>query len=438
MTAPTRLERTLPSILGDLAAGPYPDYIDDALMQTGRMRQRPAWAFPERWLPMDITTRTAPVARLPWRQLGIVALIALLIAVALAAYVGTQRRVPPPFGPARNGLIPYASNGDLYLGDPTTGKTRVLVSSPETESGVVVSPDGTRVAFARDVAGRTGTDVYVVDIDGSTPRKITPAAIDNLHWGEWTPDGRHLALIHDITAPASRCPTAPCTVSQLDLVDADGSGHIKTLAVERGLSYVRFRPPDGRELLYRALVANKWGLFAIGADGTNPRAVVPATVPPDMNMTFANAAYSPDGNRIFFNQYTADASAGEPGCCQLFVANADGTNLTKFIPNTGGAWDGDASVSPDGTRIAFWHNVNNGPPHGVSVIRADGTGPLIETGPPLTGGAHWIWAPDSSSILMFSDAVNTGNAYLLDPAGGPYKTVPWTSSGDLDWQRLAF
>jgi Tol biopolymer transport system component len=367
-----------------------------------------------------------------------VALIALLITVAFAVYVGTQRRVPPPFGPARNGLIPYASNGDLYLGDPTTGQTRVLVSSPEAESGAVVSPDGTRVAFARDVAGRTGTDVYVVDIDGSTPRKITPAAIDNLNWGEWTPDGRHLVLIHDVTAPASRCPTAPCTVSQLDLVDADGSGHINTLTVERGLSYVRFRPPDGRELLYRALVDNKWGLFAIGADGTNPRAVVPATVPPEMDMTFANAAYSSDGSRIFFNQYTADASAGDPGCCQLFVVNADGSNVNKFIANTGGAWDGDASVSPDGTRIAFWHSVNNGPAHGVSVIRADGTGPLIETGPPLTGNAHWIWAPDSSSILMFSDVVTTGNAYLLDPAGGPYKTVPWTSSGDLDWQRLAF
>jgi Tol biopolymer transport system component len=432
-----RHERDLPPILSDLAMAPYPDYVDDVLGRTGRMRQRPAWTFPGRWLPMDITTRTLPVARLPWRQLGVLALIALLLAVALAIYAGSQRHVPPPFGPARNGLIPYASNGDIYLGDPTTGRTRPLVESPETESGAEVSPDGTRVAFARDVAGRTGTDVYVVDIDGSSPRKITPMAIDHLNWGGWTPDGRQLALIHDVDAPASRCPTAPCTVSQLDLVDAEGSGHIRNLASERGLSYVRFRPPDGHELLYRALVDNKWGLFAMAADGSNVRAVVPATVPAEMDVTFGTAAYSADGSRIFFNQYTTDASAGEPGCCQLFVVNADGSNLHKFIPNTGGAWDGDASVAPDGTRIAFWHNVNDGPAHGVSVIRADGNGPLVETGPPLTGLAHWIWAPDSSAILMFSDAVDTGKAYLLDPAGGPYKTVPWTSSGDLDWQRLA-
>ena len=79
---------------------------------------------------MDITTRALPVARLPWRQLGVLALIALLLAVALAAYVGTQRRVPPPFGPARNGLIPYISQGDIYVGDPVTGRTTLLLSGP--------------------------------------------------------------------------------------------------------------------------------------------------------------------------------------------------------------------------------------------------------------------------------------------------------------------
>jgi hypothetical protein len=51
MTAVTRLERDLPAILGDLSAGPAPDYLDDVFGRTGRSRQRPAWTFPERWLP---------------------------------------------------------------------------------------------------------------------------------------------------------------------------------------------------------------------------------------------------------------------------------------------------------------------------------------------------------------------------------------------------
>ena len=441
MTTPKRYERDLSPILSDLAMAPYPDYVDDVLERTGRMRQRSVWTFPGRWLPMDFTTRALPVPRLPWRQLGVLALVALLLAVALAAYVGSQRRVPAPFGPAANGLIPYASNGDIYLGNPITGETRVLVKSPETESGAVTSPDGTRVAFARDVAGTvagtTLTDVFVVGIDGSSPRKITPQAIDRLIWGGWTPDGRRLALIHDVDPKAGQCPTTICNVGQLDLVDADASGHIDIIASERGLSYVQFRPPDGQELLYRALVDDKWGLFEMDLDGTNVRPVVPATAPAEMDATFASAAYSADGSRIFFNQYTADASFGDPGCCQLFVVNADGNDLHKFVPNSGDTWDGSAEVSPDGTRIAFWHNLPNRATQHVAVMRADGTGQPIETGPDLSGTAHWIWAPDSSSILMFSNDADTGKAFLLDPAGGPWKTVPWTSSGDLDWQRTA-
>ena len=209
MTTPKRYERDLSPILSDLAMAPYPDYVDDVLERTGRMRQRSVWTFPGRWLPMDFTTRALPVPRLPWRQLGVLALVALLLAVALAAYVGSQRRVPAPFGPAANGLIPYASNGDIYLGNPITGETRVLVKS------AVVA-----------VAGTTLTDVFVVGIDGSSPRKITPQAIDRLIWGGWTPDGRRLALIHDVDPKAGQCPTTICNVGQLDLVVRRAGGGI--------------------------------------------------------------------------------------------------------------------------------------------------------------------------------------------------------------------
>lgn len=70
-------------------------------------------------------------------------------------------------------------------------------------------------------------------------------------------------------------------------------------------------------------------------------------------------------------------------------------------------------------------------------MRADGTGPVITTGPELPGTAHWVSAPDSSKILMFPNDDSSPSAYLLDPDGGPWTTVPWQSDGDLDWQRVA-
>jgi hypothetical protein len=115
---------------------------------------------------MDITTRTIPVVRLPLRQFAIVALLVALLAAALAVYVGSQRRVPAPFGPARNGLIPYVSNGDIYVGDPVTGTTRLLVSAPRGagSSSPGFSPDGTRMAYLRDLPAAPAIHPLPVDL----------------------------------------------------------------------------------------------------------------------------------------------------------------------------------------------------------------------------------------------------------------------------------
>ena len=112
MTASERLERNLPGILDDLSAGPSPDFLDDVFAQTARMRQRPGWTFPERLLPMaDIARTRAYVPVPPWRLIA-VALLLIAIVVAALLVAGSQRRVAPPFGPARNGQIVYDLNGD--------------------------------------------------------------------------------------------------------------------------------------------------------------------------------------------------------------------------------------------------------------------------------------------------------------------------------------
>ena len=71
MTMPSRIERNLPAILEDLSMAPVPDYLDDVFGQTGRIRQRPAWTFPGRWLPMaDIARVRAYAPAPPWRRAG--------------------------------------------------------------------------------------------------------------------------------------------------------------------------------------------------------------------------------------------------------------------------------------------------------------------------------------------------------------------------------
>ena len=131
MTTQQRFERELPALLEDLYLGPTPDYRHEVLAVAVRSRQRPSWTFPGRWLPMVPHDTQTSGTRLPWRQIAVLAVVAVL----LAATLSRSRRIPSgpapaPFGPARNGLIPYISDGNVYVGDPVSGTTRLLVSSP--------------------------------------------------------------------------------------------------------------------------------------------------------------------------------------------------------------------------------------------------------------------------------------------------------------------
>ena len=130
MSTTDRVERDITAWFGETAAPATPDYTDDILRQTAVSRQRPRWTFPERWLPMSVITFGRVNLRpVPWRAVGLLAVLGLLLAVAAALYVGSQpQRLPPPFGAAANGLVAYSKDGDIYTVDPATGTRAAIVT----------------------------------------------------------------------------------------------------------------------------------------------------------------------------------------------------------------------------------------------------------------------------------------------------------------------
>lgn len=277
MTSFERFENRLPALLDELAAPRLPDYADDLFARTAATRQRPGWTFPERWRFMSaITRRLAAAPNIPWRLGVLVALLAIAALIGLILAGSRQANLPAPFGPAANGGIPYVSDGDIYIGDPVAGTSRLLDASPTKDGMPMFSPDGTRVFFTRLAAGPgvPALELYVVNPNGSNLMLITPEAIPDNDWHQfsWTPDSRHIAVV-----------LADGGVDQLHLYDASRQAPPVRMPAADGIASLTFRPPDGGEILFRAAIPGTegqmtYGLFVMDADGTNRRQVAAPNV----------------------------------------------------------------------------------------------------------------------------------------------------------------
>jgi hypothetical protein len=260
MTTPRRFESDLPALLVDLYLTGTPDYRDDLVQRIERTPQRSAWMFPERWLPVELVTARVPTTRMPWRQIGVLALVALLLAAILAAYIGSHRHVPPPYGLARNGVVAFVTpDGDIAIGDPRDGRSETLVSDPQQVRAPSFSLDGTRVAYQR--LDKDGVNLMVVDVERRQTVQVAtvPEATDTL---QWSPDGSQVALISG---------------GQVWIASTDGSG-FKTMDLAlTAEAEIEWRPPDGKELVVRGKRDGKVGLFLISLDGSDPRPISPMT-----------------------------------------------------------------------------------------------------------------------------------------------------------------
>jgi dipeptidyl aminopeptidase/acylaminoacyl peptidase len=435
MTTERRLERDLPQILGDLAMGPYPDYIDDVLATTAHRRQRPAWTFPERWLPMvDIARQPVLTPRLPWRAIAVAAaLIALLLATA-AVLIGTQPRLPAPFGVARNGLIAYAADGDIYTVDPATGVTTAVLTGPESDLAPKFSLDGTQLVFERRPEGGGEGRLHVARADGTALTLLTPEAPFVLGEYAFSPDGQEVMFSSLVDGR-----------STISFANVDGSG-VRTLDVgDMAASSPEYRPPDGKEIAFVGMAEGPaTGLYIVGADGANPRPVVEPS-----NLVVDAPRWSPDGSRIAYTSWAVDFQTGGR-LARVSIVSADGRGDRIVGPHPQAAIEGYPIWSNDGTRLFISRcispdaNVSDGACEaGYAVVPADGPGNGIDIDwvePTIPEDIiHYHWAPDDQSILTSGlDAAGRPvmGSHLWDPMTGRSRPAQLTI-GAATWQRLA-
>ena len=432
MTFEQRFELELPLILDDIAAAPYPDYIDDVLETTARGRQRPGWTFPERWLPMDITTTPVPTTRLPMRQLGVLALIAILLASALAVYVGSQSRteLPPPFGIARNGLIAYHVDGDILVVDAKTGETASIVATPDQDLDPRFSRDGTHLVFRRASDGRSR--LFVTDLSGSAPVEITtqPVSLTPALQGEpweqyqFSPDGRSVVIA-----------SLEGVMPGISVANSDGSG-VRRLDVGLAAYEPSFRPPDGREIVFVGVDGRSTGIYAVDVATNDVRTIVE----PSEIYGVAGLNWSPDGSQVVYWRW-GGALGGINA--RTHIIRADGTDDRELPLPDAAVWNAGSEWSNDGTRLAILRGYTDGFDDVRLVVSpTDGSSPGREI--PFAGMltaeccAAFEWSPDDTSLLV--TPAGPGGAPLpqviIDLIGGSSRPAPWGSTSDPTWQRL--
>ena len=367
---------------------------------------------------MSSPSRGEPSRRLPWRTIGLLAVVALVILTAVAVYVGSQPRLPAPFGVARNGLVAYSKGGDIFTLDPAGGTARPIVTGETIDLDPAWSLDGTRVAFVRQTGG--GTLLVMADADGSHQFPAKTGPLVELNTVAWSPDGRSIAVTSNVNGRR--------TITMID--STTGDAHV--LDVGMSAEQVSWRPPDGRQLVFLGESAAGMGLYLIAPDGSGLREIVHA----GSDTGLLPNDWSPDGRRLAFHR-TEQIVPGM-NVYRIHVLDVD-TRAEVVVASSGGDRNsaGFGKWSPDGNRILFLDGGDDCNCNWLSVAPSAG-GPSVRltADHPAPYGIDYAWSPDGT--MIYTAPASGGTEVLLDPASGPLQQQPaWITEGVSSWQRLA-
>jgi Tol biopolymer transport system component len=430
MTTERRLDTRLHSIIGEIARGPYPDYIEDVLAGTAQRRQRPRWTFPERWLPMEIAAQPLQgVRRVPWQALALVALLVIVLAGALVL-AGASPHVAPPFGRAANGVVAFDAGGDIKTVDPKIGDVTTLIAGPEADLTPVFSRDGTRMAFGRGATDDAeALDLVSARSDGTALVTLTRSPLVGLTGWQFSPDGRFVTAVAGVGDHA-----------QLLIVPSDGSAPPRLLDVRiTGVASGPEYRPDGSEILF---VGKPNGSRFAGVHTFDPATgVVRTIVEGSATAEVWGAAWSPDGSRVAYEVFDT-RTTNSPGWTH--VVAADGTGDLRLSAPADVLGVGGFAWSNDGTRIVVVEGTNQvtSPETTANrsvVVSLDGTGQRVVLECAHAGfdcsGNFRTWSPDDSTLI--GSIMEGETHYLADPATGRLWRSAWGGEGEPAWQRLA-
>lgn len=115
------------------------------------------------------------------------------------------------------------------------------------------SPDGTKIAFEGSIPEADDSDIFVVNADGSDLDRLTEGDAFDFH-AVWSPDGSRIAFAREMEGEPP----------QIWVMDADGSNQIQLTALEAGAVQPDWSP-NGMSIAFDSAE----DIFVMDADGTD-------------------------------------------------------------------------------------------------------------------------------------------------------------------------
>jgi hypothetical protein len=313
----------------------------------------------------------------------------------------TSSAITPPLGPVPG--LPHSEplpeqvllasrtiggETEMYQFDATTG----AIGAQLTKGGggaqyPILSPDRGSVIYVQNSAA--GSELRTMAVDGSGDRTLFPKE-------QWPQD------CTNVYRPAWN--TADPTLLTLSCVLADDSTAVHVVTVDGAdLAILDLGFPivddityslDGTTMAYwgseSRAAGNEGTIFIRPAQGeAEPMQLVERVD----GTSDADPTFSPDGSRIAFRRVVEGGGVDGGASAHIYVVNTDGSDLVQLTDGT--AIDQDPIWSPDGTQLAFKSNRPDSEgrtENQIWVMNADGTNIReLGVGTPGTGDGAPAW-----------------------------------------------
>lgn len=218
-----------------------------------------------------------------------------------------------------------------------------------------ISPDGKFVAFTSNRDDRNNWEIYVMEINGANPRRLTNnPGLDTEP--VWSPDGKRIAFSSERNGQKFNIWT----------MDSKNGLNLQQVTTNAAEDLEPAFSPDGNTIAFSRIVGDhEKDVFLINTDGSGER-ILRQQPGEDHDPT-----WSPDGTEVVI---TSEIAGTPPFGDTWRVRVSDGTylqNITANLPHGGG----DPAWSPDGTQVALFASTTSilQSPMEIWRINADGT-----------------------------------------------------------------